>query len=325
MKYFLPFILLGLHDYVWGADKRCDGHELDRCMPFANKLLHDPSYIFPTSVQDINESCKTWKSFVDCVSTYLDFCIKDDSKIQWFKNEVAEPVNAVTEMCTNHTYQTRYLQHAECLNMLTTANEFCGQPFNYLVAQVMSHKPGDRDKETCCSHNKFRRCILTLTLQQCDKDGTRTVHMFAETMLNRAMRVIIDHCRDYIPNDSDCVDANPPLPREHRRIDDTAALPDAGSLVNPTEAGDLERVDNIAVFDPAGSVYDDDDDDGYSDGESGGVDTNRLEYVQHKESTTHPWKPAGYVSQYGRDKSKASVLSLNSLLPTILITVIVNI
>ena len=49
----------------------------------------------------------TWELFVRCVSDYLDYCVQDPTKVQWFRNEVAEPVNTVTQMCTNITYQKR--------------------------------------------------------------------------------------------------------------------------------------------------------------------------------------------------------------------------
>ncbi|XP_069694327.1 uncharacterized protein [Periplaneta americana] len=174
---------------------RCSSQDYDICVKMADPLLKDPRLIFPDNRADIDLVCRRWSQFVDCVKRYTDRCFTE-SRRQEFNKAVESPVDSVHQMCTVTQYQTEYLKHASCIKSTLTREEHCGRHYQHLVDQV--HGEASR-VGLCCSHLRFRECVLEETRRQCDGGaGAGSAARFSRQMLDKALSFLRDQCYNYI-------------------------------------------------------------------------------------------------------------------------------
>ncbi|KAL1456231.1 hypothetical protein WDU94_000976 [Cyamophila willieti] len=86
----------------------------------------------------------------------------------------------------------------------------CGRHYKHLVNQVA----GEAARPTlCCSHHRFRECVLDQTRRTCQSDATP----YAKQILDKALSFLKDQCSNYIPTEIDCPGADfytqPPVNR----------------------------------------------------------------------------------------------------------------
>ncbi|KDR14897.1 uncharacterized protein LOC110834083 [Zootermopsis nevadensis] len=199
-------LLLLLHTssrtaYSQSENSQCSRQDYDLCVKMADPLLKDPHLIFPDNRADIDLVCRRWSQFVDCVKRYTDRCFTE-SRRQEFNKAVENPVDSVHQMCTVTKYQTEYLKHASCIKSTLTQDEHCGRHYHHLVDQVS----GEANRVSlCCSHLRFRECVLEETKRQCDSgtDGGSATH-FSRQMLDKALSFLRDQCYNYIPTTGEC-------------------------------------------------------------------------------------------------------------------------
>lgn len=110
----------------------------------ADPLLTDAHMIFPDNMVDIDNVCKKWTLFVDCIRDYTDNCFTEHRR-QQFNQAVEISVDSVHQMCTSSVYQTEYLQHATCLKNTLTDDRYCGRHYRHLAAQVQINRDMARD------------------------------------------------------------------------------------------------------------------------------------------------------------------------------------
>lgn len=183
----------------------CLRSEYQRCVHMADPLLKDARYIFPDNMADIDFVCGTWSQFVTCVKRYIDRCFTE-SRRQEFNKAVENPVDSVYQMCTVPQYQNEYLVHATCIKSTLTEDSHCGRHYRQLVEQVS----GDVERVSlCCSHHRFRECVLDQTSRQCDRPrpGAPTsgsASRFARQILDKALSFLRDQCSNFIPNSGEC-------------------------------------------------------------------------------------------------------------------------
>ncbi|XP_026680271.1 uncharacterized protein LOC103510418 isoform X1 [Diaphorina citri] len=77
----------------------------------------------------------------------------------------------------------------------------CGRHYKHLVNQVA----GEAARPTlCCSHHRFRECVLDQTRRTCQPDATP----YAKQILDKALSFLKDQCSNYIPTEQDCPGAD---------------------------------------------------------------------------------------------------------------------
>ncbi|XP_050302691.1 uncharacterized protein LOC126740632 [Anthonomus grandis grandis] len=184
--------------------KDCSTDEHDRCVRIADPLVKEAHLVFPDNLNDIDLVCRTWNKLVDCLKTYTEHCFTDQERRQ-FNRAVESPIESVHQMCMQPGYQKEYLQYAPCIKNTMIKRIHCGTHYNLLVDQV---EQGDIiSKSTlCCSHERFRQCVLKETKRLCDRgisDGQAT--RFASQFIDKAFKFLQDQCINYIPNSGDCV------------------------------------------------------------------------------------------------------------------------
>ncbi|XP_018562449.1 uncharacterized protein LOC108904399 [Anoplophora glabripennis] len=181
----------------------CSKREYDKCIRIADPLVKEPHLVFPDNLDDIDQVCRTWNQFVDCLKTYTDACFTPQQRKQ-FNRAVESPIESVHQMCMQPSYQREYLQHASCIKNTIIQRSHCGLQYNLLVDQV---DQGDiTSKSTlCCSHDRFKQCIQRETRRICDRgisDGP--ANRFATQIIDKALSFLQDQCYNYIPNSGDC-------------------------------------------------------------------------------------------------------------------------
>jgi hypothetical protein len=92
----------------------------------ADPLIRNPKLVFPDTMNDIDEVCRTWAKFVDCVKRYTDRCFSPSRRLQ-FNQAVQRSVDSVHQMCTQTPYQVRE-RHPLCTAHCHTCFRF---PHNF--------------------------------------------------------------------------------------------------------------------------------------------------------------------------------------------------
>nr|XP_018902410.1 PREDICTED: uncharacterized protein LOC109033975 isoform X2 [Bemisia tabaci] len=193
---YLTLLLIG----VRSGRGQCSKDEYRKCVTMADPLLQESRLIYPDNMADIDNVCRTWSMFVDCVKRYTDKCFTDQRR-QEFNRAVELPVDSVHQMCTDSDYQQEYLKHAKCMKATLTEDSHCGRHYRHLVNQVS----GEAARPSlCCSHHRFRECVMDQTRRTCDPDAAP----YAKQILDKAMSFLREQCSTYIPNRIDCPGAD---------------------------------------------------------------------------------------------------------------------
>lgn len=181
----------------------CSRTEYNRCVQIADPLVREAHLIFPDNLDDIDLVCRTWNKFVDCLKRYTDRCFSDQQRLQ-FNKAVENPIESVHQMCMQPPYQKEYLKYAPCIKSTITEKSHCGPQYSLLVEQV---NQGEVISKTtlCCSHDRFKQCVLRETRRLCDRGVTNgQASVFANQIIDKALSFLQDQCSNYIPNSADC-------------------------------------------------------------------------------------------------------------------------
>ncbi|XP_054274160.1 uncharacterized protein LOC128993999 [Macrosteles quadrilineatus] len=174
----------------------CTKQDYQYCVKLADPLLKDPQLIYPDKQQDIDHVCRTWSLFVNCVKDYTEKCFTERRR-QEFNKAVESPVDSIHQLCTVPEYQNEYLKHASCMKATLTKDSHCGRHYRHLAAQVS----GDAGRAAiCCSHHRFRECVLDRTRNTCDPQAGP----FSRQILDKALSFLKDQCHNYEPTRVDC-------------------------------------------------------------------------------------------------------------------------
>lgn len=200
VQFCLQLLILLTWGFTHQVRAQCTKDEYKRCVTLADPLLQDPHLIYPDNMRDIDHVCRTWGFFVDCVKRYTERCFTE-TKRKEFSKAVESPVDSVHQMCTVPLYQEEYLKHASCMKAALVEENRCGRHYRHLVNQVA----GEAARPTmCCSHHRFRECVLDQTRRSCQPDAAP----YAKQILDKALSFLKDQCSNYIPTELDCPGAD---------------------------------------------------------------------------------------------------------------------
>ncbi|KAI1278453.1 hypothetical protein HDE_14343 [Halotydeus destructor] len=177
--------LLVLHSFVsltLGHEASCHAR-LTNCTTLVKPYLRDVRYMFPTNVDDVEDMCKMWSGFVDCVRRYVSGCLSDDKR-QSFNQAVEHSVDTVHAICSSKSVQKEYLDNAECFRKVSIEN--CGGYYSQLIDHVSS--PKTHDHNICCAYGQFKKCVHDPLLQEC---GSR-----ARNLMDHSMGFLVNRCAD---------------------------------------------------------------------------------------------------------------------------------
>ncbi|XP_059097471.1 uncharacterized protein LOC131891818 isoform X2 [Tigriopus californicus] len=111
--------------------------ELHRCFQGVQNVFLKPNFIFPTSQDEIDQSCsetfpKMWSEFVSCVTNFTETCFKGPEKAQ-IHQAVGKSINSIHKLCTNKDMQADYHNVSTCLRNKISENSQCGIPYQKFV------------------------------------------------------------------------------------------------------------------------------------------------------------------------------------------------
>ncbi|XP_075524904.1 uncharacterized protein LOC142557141 [Dermacentor variabilis] len=155
--------------------------KLQNCTDLVKPFLNDLRYMFPTTIEDVDDMCKMWSRFVDCIRRYVTDCATEDQRSK-FNNAVGDSIDTVHAICSSERYQKEYLQNASCFRKVSVDN--CGVFYTAMVDQVTN--PASRHDHICCSYSQFKSCVSEPLLRLC---GNR-----ARTIMDHSMAFLIDRC-----------------------------------------------------------------------------------------------------------------------------------
>lgn len=155
--------------------------KLQNCTDLVKPFLNDLRYMFPTTIEDVDDMCKMWSRFVDCIRRYVTDCATEDQRSK-FNNAVGDSIDTVHAICSSERYQREYLQNASCFRKVSVDN--CGVFYTAMVDQVTN--PASRHDHICCSYSQFKSCVSEPLLRLC---GNR-----ARTIMDHSMAFLIDRC-----------------------------------------------------------------------------------------------------------------------------------
>ncbi|BES98121.1 Hypothetical protein NTJ_10935 [Nesidiocoris tenuis] len=178
------------------VNSQCSKQDYHRCVQLADPLLKDPHLIYPDNPRDIENVCRTWTFFVDCVRDYTDRCFTEARRRE-FNKAVEIPVSSIHKLCSMPDYREDYLKHATCMKMTLTQDNHCGRHYRLLVSQVSSEAP---TASVCCSHHMLRECVTDQAKNVCEPESAP----YTAGMLDKALSFLKDQCSNYIPNQLDC-------------------------------------------------------------------------------------------------------------------------
>ncbi|KAL3184588.1 hypothetical protein MRX96_031662 [Rhipicephalus microplus] len=178
--------------------------KLHNCTDLVKPFLNDLRYMFPTTIEDVDDMCKMWSRFVDCIRRYVTDCATEDQRSK-FNNAVGDSIDTVHAICSSERYQKEYLQNASCFRKVSVDN--CGVFYTAMVDQVTN--PASRHDHICCSYSQFKSCVSEPLLRLC---GNR-----ARTIMDHSMAFLIDRCgKSYYSLSYKCPPGSGPAACEQR-------------------------------------------------------------------------------------------------------------
>ncbi|XP_022236018.1 uncharacterized protein LOC111083663 [Limulus polyphemus] len=154
---------------------------LYNCTQMVRPFLNDDRYMFPTSPRDIDDMCKMWSGFVDCVRHFMTDCSSEDQRSK-FNNAVGDSMDTVHAICSSDKYQTEYLANAECFKRVSIGS--CDSYYRRMVEQVSNQEA--ENNHICCAYSQFKNCVTEPLMEQC---GNR-----AKTLLDHSMTFLMSMC-----------------------------------------------------------------------------------------------------------------------------------
>ncbi|KAH7639355.1 hypothetical protein DERF_005655 [Dermatophagoides farinae] len=159
--------------------------------------LNDPQYMFPTSLEHVNEMCKMWSRFVDCIRRYISHCFEENRR-QLFHKSVENSIDTVHAICSSKLYQTEYLARANCFKQISM--DHCGVPYQHLVNNIAN--PMAKDEHICCTYAQFKRCVNRPLLEECGRK--------AKNLMDHSMSFLISRCQHYTDNFDSQIECSSP-------------------------------------------------------------------------------------------------------------------
>ncbi|TRY80830.1 hypothetical protein TCAL_04320 [Tigriopus californicus] len=172
--------------------------ELHRCFQGVQNVFLKPNFIFPTSQDEIDQSCsetfpKMWSEFVSCVTNFTETCFKGPEKAQ-IHQAVGKSINSIHKLCTNKDMQADYHNVSTCLRNKISENSQCGIPYQKFVQDA-----NQGYEHLCCSYDEFKSCLLDGNKPCCDGpecEELRFSSELAKSWLEQAFGFMFKHCQD---------------------------------------------------------------------------------------------------------------------------------
>ncbi|XP_035211818.1 uncharacterized protein LOC118185954 [Stegodyphus dumicola] len=169
------------------------------CTKLVRPMLNDVTYMFPTTLNDVDTMCKMWSRFVDCVRRYMSSCSTEEQRSK-FNKAVSHSMDTVHAICSSDRHQRDYLESAHCFRRVSVQS--CGRYYRPLVAQVVNRAA--EDTHICCAYGQFKGCVSAPLLRNC---GLK-VH----ALLDHSLSYLVSICSNtFYPLSYKCPTA-PPLP-----------------------------------------------------------------------------------------------------------------
>lgn len=178
----------------------CDAtDELHRCFQGVQNVFLKPNFIFPTSQDEIDQSCsetfpKMWSEFVSCVTNFTETCFRGPEKAQ-IHQAVGKSINSIHKLCTNKDMQADYHNVSTCLrNKISENNSQCGIPYQKFVQDA-----NQGYEHLCCSYDEFKTCLLDESIPCCDGPECQELKFsseLAKSWLEQAFGFMFKHCQD---------------------------------------------------------------------------------------------------------------------------------
>ncbi|RWS16158.1 hypothetical protein B4U79_14017, partial [Dinothrombium tinctorium] len=172
--------------------------KLNNCTEMVKPYLHDLRYMFPTNIDDVEEMCRMWSQFVDCVRRYVSSCFTEERRSK-FNEAVEKSVDTVHAICSSDVMQREYLSSAECFKRVSVEN--CGSFYKQLIEFVSN--PKAHDDHICCSYTKFKICVSEPLLRDCGHNS--------RSMMDYSMSFLINRCGQKFENRNEKCPPPPPV------------------------------------------------------------------------------------------------------------------
>lgn len=146
--------------------------------------LQNPQYMFPTSLESVNNMCKMWSKFVDCIRRYISNCF-EESRRALFHKSVENSIDTVHAICSSKMYQNEYLAKATCFKQVSI--DYCGVSYQQLIDIVANENAND--DHICCYYAQFKNCVNRPLLEECGRK--------AKNLMDHSMSFLISRCNYY--------------------------------------------------------------------------------------------------------------------------------
>ncbi|KAH9407747.1 hypothetical protein TYRP_012569 [Tyrophagus putrescentiae] len=154
------------------------------CTDMVHPYLQNPQYMFPTSLESVNNMCKMWSKFVDCIRRYISNCF-EESRRALFHKSVENSIDTVHAICSSKMYQNEYLAKATCFKQVSI--DYCGVSYQQLIDIVANENAND--DHICCYYAQFKNCVNRPLLEECGRK--------AKNLMDHSMSFLISRCNYY--------------------------------------------------------------------------------------------------------------------------------
>lgn len=166
----------------------------NNCTELVQPYLREVQYMFPTTARDVNEMCKVWSQFVDCVRRYVSSCFSDERRTK-FNQAVENSVDTVHAICSSDTVQRGQFVWS-IHNMLTEETNGLRKQTKYLQTNIFPPSPSFFLWDDFHPDLSF---TLLIEKQWWTDDSFDTQLRFTEYLSNAVCfrRISVEHCGNF--------------------------------------------------------------------------------------------------------------------------------
>ncbi|XP_027198145.2 uncharacterized protein LOC113792460 [Dermatophagoides pteronyssinus] len=187
--------------------------------------LNDSRLMFPTNLEHVNDMCKMWSHFVDCIRRYISHCFEENRR-QLFHKSVENSIDTVHAICSSKLYQKEYLSKANCFKQISI--DYCGQQYQQLVNNIAN--PMANDENICCTYAQFKQCVNRPLLEECGRK--------AKNLMDHSMSFLISRCQHYTDNFNSQIEC-PSLSNIESKINSKIMINDENHHSNSIDSNSL--------------------------------------------------------------------------------------
>eukprot|EP00095_Tigriopus_kingsejongensis_P012688 maker-scaffold22_size673200-snap-gene-4.18 protein:Tk12688 transcript:maker-scaffold22_size673200-snap-gene-4.18-mRNA-1 annotation:"PREDICTED: uncharacterized protein LOC100570485" len=182
-----------------GGDCNAPKAELHVCFQSVQNVFLTPSFIFPASQKEVDQSCsqtfpKMWSDFVSCVTNFTEACEMSNPEKTQIHQAVGKSINSIHKICTNKAMQADYRNVSACLRQKISANSECEAPYQKFIQDA-----NQGYESLCCSHNDFKDCLLDESKPCCSNEECGDLVFsadLAKSWLEQAFGFVFKQCED---------------------------------------------------------------------------------------------------------------------------------